>query len=170
MLRSHFLGMVVEPLNGGLTMTAMKNSAASLWLGVLLALGVGAGGCSSFHHDAKVARSAVAKPEGPEGVWVGQWQDGKRTSHGGELECVLTRTGAQLYRFSTHSHWWRWFTSSLDMMVVVTPSGPGRYEIRGEREIWPLGDYRLEGRIDGTNFVATYDAGGTRGKVQLNRP
>lgn len=162
--------MEVEPHSGHLTMKPMKNVAATVWLGILLAVGIGAGGCSNFRHDAKLARSTVGKPVGPEGLWVGHWRDGKRTSHGGDLECVLTRTGSQLYRISTHSHWWRWFTSSLDIVVVLTPLGPGKFEICGEREIWPLGDYRLEGRIDGTNFVATYDAGGTRGKIELHRP
>ena len=151
-------------------MKPMKHWVGRVWLGLLLVMGVAGGGCSSFRHDAKLARGAVVQPVGPEGLWVGRWHDGKRTSHGGELECVVTRTGSQLYRISTHSRWWRWFTSSLDVNVVMTPLGPGRFDVRGEREIWPLGDYRLDGRIDGTNFVATYEAGGVRGNIALHRP
>lgn len=112
-------------------MKPMKHWVGRVWLGLLLVMGVAGGGCSSFRHDAKLARGAVVQPVGPEGLWVGRWHDGKRTSHGGELECVVTRTGSQLYRISTHSRWWRWFTSSLDVNVVMTPLGPGRFDVRG---------------------------------------
>jgi hypothetical protein len=82
---------------------------------------------------------------------------------------MLTRSGDQVYHLSTHSRWWRWFTSALDATVVVTPLGPGRYEIRGRRGIWPFGEYTFSGKVDGDRLEAGYEASGHPGTIQLRR-
>lgn len=85
------------------------------------------------------------------------------------MQAVLTRQGSQLYRLSTRSHWWKWFTSSIDATVVLTPVGPGQFELRGSEEIWPFGDFGIVGRVDGESFKGTYDASGHPGTIELHR-
>lgn len=152
---------------------SMKHGFLARLLVVVATLGVlgGLSGCSSFRGDAHryASGAAVPAPGSVEGSWEGQWSDAKRPNHGGELRCVLTRTGDHLYRLSSRSRWWRWFSSSLDATVVVTPTAPGQFEIRGGRGIWPFGDYRIEGRVVGDTLEAVYRAGGHQGRIQLRR-
>lgn len=146
----------------------MKTLAVVLMLGVL-----GAGsGCSTFHRDARRFKALPAVEQagqGVEGLWVGRWQDGRRPDHGGELKWVLTRSGDQIHHLSSHSRWWRWFSSALDATVVVTPLGPGRHEIRGGRGIWPFGTYTFSGMADGDQLRAVYEVSGRPGTMELRR-
>lgn len=151
-------------------MRGMKPWVGRIGAPLLLCLAMVGSGCSSFRGDRKEARRASRPAVGPEGHWVGRWHDEKRPAHGGSLECVLTPNGAHVYRMSTHSRWWRWFSSALDVTVVVTPIGEGRWDIRGQRSIWPLGSYSLEGKFEGDQFRGNYQAGGKRGVIEMHRP
>lgn len=150
-------------------MPGMKRPAVRCLFGVLLGLAVLGSGCSSYRRDLKAAHAGSSSRPGIEGVWEGTWHDEKRPAHGGEIRCVLTRTGANLYRMSTRSTWWKWFRSTLDTTVVVTPIGPDRFQLHGEREVWPFGDYSVSGRCDPAKFEGTYQAVGHRGVIELHR-
>jgi hypothetical protein len=126
-------------------------------------------GCSSFREDARAARSRPVAANSLEGLWVGRWYDSEKPAHGGSLKCVLTRTGDTLYRASVRSRWWRVFSASYDTTLILTPAEPGAYLLQGERDIWPFGTYAVTGRVDATDFRATYTVAGHPGVMELRR-
>ncbi|MBL9135633.1 MAG: hypothetical protein JNK85_07190 [Verrucomicrobiales bacterium] len=135
-----------------------------------VAVAVVLSGCASFRSDLRAARERGIPPSGVEGHWVGRWYDLKNPKHGGRLECVLTRTGDQVYRMSSRSQWWKIFTSAYDANVVITPTAEGRAVVLGGQELWVFGGHSLTGRIDGTRFEATYTVGSHSGRLELQRP
>lgn len=127
-------------------------------------------GCSSFRSDSRAAGRKSVPAGSIEGKWEGRWHDAKRPRHGGRLECVLTRTGDNVYRLATRSQWWGIFTSASDAHVVVTPIEPGVFIVQASSDLWLFGGYSMTGRVDGASFRATYAMGGHQGVMELNRP
>jgi hypothetical protein len=138
---------------------------------VLLAVvAITAAGCSSFSRDARAARSAAVVPGSPEGIWEGRWHDAKNPRHGGELQCVLTQTGENLYRISTRAQWWKIFRTGNRSMVVLTPTAPGAYLLQGDEAMWLFGHYSITGRVDSSRLLARYWIGNHEGVVEMTRP
>ncbi len=148
-------------------LTRMPSLALAGVVGVIAA--TCGGGCSSFHQDSRAALSHPPAPSSIEGRWEGRWSEGSNPNHGGRLQCVLTRTGDTLYRASSRSQWRRVFSAEYDTLLVATPVEPGAYLLRGGRDIWPLGAYSVTGRVDSTQFVATFSVAGHPGVMEMHR-
>jgi hypothetical protein len=127
-------------------------------------------GCSTFHEDARAARTRSLPADSVEGFWEGRWYEADNPKHGGKLRCVLTRTGDTLYRVAARSQWRGIFSASYDATLVLTPSTPGEYLIQGDKDIWPFGLYSITGRVDATSFRATYSLADHQGVMEMQRP
>jgi len=127
-------------------------------------------GCSSFRHDARAARGKTPAPGSVEGLWEGRWSKADQPEHGGKMQLVLTKTGDNLYRASARSQWWRIFRSAYDTTVVLTPIRPGEYIVQGGKDLWAMGSYTIDGRVNPTNFHARFAVEKHAGVLDLHRP
>jgi hypothetical protein len=129
------------------------------------------GGCSSFHHEWKVAASKSAPLGGIEGRWQGSWHSDVN-NHSGRLRCLLSEAGGNTYRARFHAKYMKILSFGYTVILTAEPSKTNGFTFSGEANLGRLagGVYHYEGHADGTNFFSTYSCKYDHGTFQMARP
>lgn len=125
-------------------------------------------GCSSFHGAWRRTRPPIAYPDSLAGRWEGEWRSDKNGHHGA-LRAVFAQGGTGTYQASFHGVWWRVFGSAYDVEITVTPQPDGSLALAGERQLFPLGAYRIEGEARDGVITARYASKLDGGVMELHR-
>ena len=147
----------------------------SLLLGLLGAVSLAAvsGCCSTFDRDWDAAAATPPPAGGFEGRWEGTWTS-EENGHTGGLRCIITRkqdSGFEARYDATYD--WCIFGFSFEYSVPMTAEREGEaWKFRGSAELgcWIAGGlYEYEGRIEGSDYAATYKSDGDHGVFKLKR-
>lgn len=125
-------------------------------------------GCSSFHGEWRAAGEPGAPAGAVAGRWEGRWLS-DRNGHTGPLRAALRPEPDGTYHAAFRGKWWRVFTTAYDLTLHAEPQPDGTVKLAGERRLFPLGAYRFEGVVAGTNLNARYAASVDEGVVELRR-
>ena len=125
-------------------------------------------GCSSYRGAWQRAKLPPEYPDTLAGRWQGEWRSDKN-GHTGRLRAVFAQGGTGTYQASFHGVWWRVFGSAYDVEITATPQPDGSLALAGERQLFPLGAYRIEGAVRDGVITARYASKADEGVMELRR-
>jgi len=130
--------------------------------------------CSNF--DSRFAREshAVRKNDAYSGTYEGRWTSSSHPGTGGKLWCILSRQGESEYLAQFKATWHGIFSSThaVALRTKRASAKSGEVTFAGTAAIKMFvgaGTYRCEGRMDGRQMRACYDATYDRGTFDLSR-
>jgi hypothetical protein len=136
-------------------------------LGLMLAVVLFGGACSSFNREWKRVGLNAVTPAGLEGRWEGQWISDVNGHHG-RLRCLVSKDG-EIFRARFHAKYLKILSFGYTIPLKAEATGNG-YEFRGEADLGSLGGiYHYEGRADAMNFFSTYSSKYDHGTFQMQR-
>jgi hypothetical protein len=107
-----------------------------------------------------------------EGPWKGSWKS-KVNGHTGPLWCIVQPTPDRpgFYDFRYRAGWGMIQFGDYTHTVAARAAADGSLKLSGDMVLpGGFGNYRVEGKLTGDAFDATYKSAGDQGTMTLRRP
>ena len=138
---------------------------------LLVLIGLGATGCSSFESDWNAAAVTPDPTNDITGRWTGTWQN-ENNDHSGPMRAIITRIDDTHVRAQYRAVWAD--VIPFESEVVLTTERRGEaYHFSGESHLDSAvggGLYLYEGHATQSEFFSTYDSESNDGTYTMERP
>ncbi|MEW6304572.1 MAG: hypothetical protein AB1705_13940 [Verrucomicrobiota bacterium] len=126
-------------------------------------------GCSTFNRQWERAAAVNAPKDDIMGRWEGSWLSDKN-GHTGSLRCIVKKLNENQYEFQYKAVYWKIFRYSYTVNMAVQKEEAG-HRFQGEENLGKLagGVYAYEGKIEGSQFDATYRCKYDHGTFKMRR-